>query len=129
MNNSESLSHFILKNQLTHEINSNDMYNIIQSLNFDKGSGLDGIHVSCKLLKEAAPVITPSLTFIINLSTSSCIFPDDWKIVKVTALFKEGSKSDPNNYRPISVLLIVSKLILEDYLQPVIIIEVSMVFF
>ena len=113
LNNSESLSHFILKNQLTHEINSNDMYNIIQSLNFNKGSGLDGIHVSCKLLKEAAPVITPSLTFIINLSTRSCIFPDDWKIVKVTALFKEGSKSDPNNYRPtgISVLLIVSKLI------------------
>ena len=82
------------------------MYNIIQSLDLNKGSGLDGI--SCKLLKEAAPVITPSLTFIINLSIRSCIFPDDWKIAKVTPLFKEGSKSDANNYRPISVLLIVS---------------------
>ena len=93
LNNSESLSHVILKNQLTHEINSNDMYNIIQSLNFNKGSGLDGM--SCKLLKEAAPVITPSLTFIINLSIRSCIFPGDWKIVKVTPLFKEGSKIGP----------------------------------
>lgn len=82
-----SLSHFILENQLTHEINSNDMYNLIQSLNFNKGSGLDGIHVSCKLLKEAAPVITPLLTFIINLSIRSCIFPEDSTIVKVTPLF------------------------------------------
>ena len=89
------------------------MYNIIQSLNFNKGSGLDGIHVSCKLLKEAAPVMTPSLTFIIYhhlLSIRSCIFPDDSKIVKVTPPFKEGSKLDPK-YRSISVLLIVSKII------------------
>ena len=76
------------------------MYNLIQSLNFNKGRGLDGIHVSCKLLKEAAPVITPLLTFIINLSIRSCIFPEDSKIVKVTPLFKEGSKLDPKN-RPI----------------------------
>ena len=85
------------------------MYKIIQSLNSNKGSGLDGI--SCKLLKEAAPVITPSLTFIINLSIDSCIFPDDWKIAKVTPMFKEGSKSDPNNYKPVPVLPIVSKII------------------
>ena len=48
---------------------------------------------------------------IINLSIKSCIFPDDWKIAKVTRVFKEGSKSGPNNYRPISVLPIVSKII------------------
>ena len=81
------------------------MYNIIQSLNFNKGSGLDGIHVSCKLLKEAAPVNIYHLS-----SIRSCIFPDDSKNVKVTPLFKEGSKLDPM-YRPISVLLIVSKII------------------
>ena len=85
-----SLSHFILKNHLSHAINSNDMYNIIQSLNFNKGSGLYGI--SCKLLEEAAPVTTPSWIFNINLATRSCIFPDDWKIAKITALFKECSK-------------------------------------
>ena len=58
------------------EINSKDVYNIIHLLNLNRGSGLDGI--SCKLqLKEPALVITPSLTFIINLSIRSCIFPDD----------------------------------------------------
>ena len=71
--------------------------------------GLDGI--SCRLLKEAAPVITTSLTYIINLSIGSGIFPDDWKIARVSPVFKEDIKSDPNNYRPISVLPIVSKLI------------------
>ena len=80
-----------------YEMDSNDVYEIIQSLNSNKGNGLDGI--SCKLLKEAAPVITPLLTFIITLSIKSYIFPDDWKIAKVTPVFKEGSKFHPNSYR------------------------------
>ena len=47
------------------------------------------------------------------LPIKSCIFPDDWKTTKVTPLFKEGSKSDPNNYRPISVLPFASTKITE----------------
>ena len=82
---------------------------LIQSMPLNKACGLDGI--SCRLLKEAAPVITTSLTYIINLSIRSGIFPDDWKIARVSPVFKEDIKSDPNNYRPISVLPIVSKLI------------------
>ena len=89
---------------------TNDMvYRLIQSMPLNKACGLDGI--SCRLLKEAAPVITTSLTYIINLSIRSGIFPDDWKIARVSPVFKEDINSDPNNYRPISVLPIVSKLI------------------
>ena len=69
LNNSHSLISYL---KLTHEINSDDTYNIIQSLNFNNGSGLDGI--SCKRLKEAAPVITPSLTFVINICLSGAVY-------------------------------------------------------
>ena len=91
------------------EITDNIVYRLIQLMPLNKACGLDGI--SCRLLKEAAPVITTSLTYIINLSIRSGIFPDDWKIARVSPVFKEDVKSDPNNYRPISVLPIVSKLI------------------
>ena len=39
------------------------------------------------------------------------IFPSDWKIAKVSPIFKNGSKSDLNNYRPTSVILTVAKII------------------
>ena len=39
------------------------------------------------------------------------IFPDDWKKAKVTPIFKSGDRSDVGNYRPISILPIVSKII------------------
>ena len=55
--------------------------------------------------------IVPSLNHIINLSIRSGCFPEDWKISKVLPLYKENIKSDPNNYRPISILPVVSKVL------------------
>ena len=62
-------------------------------------------------MKEAAPIKTPLLTFIINLPIKSGIFPDDWKIARVSPAYKKNIKSDPNNYRPISVLPIISNIV------------------
>ena len=81
----------------------------MSSLRVDKATGPDGI--SARLLKEACPEIVPSLTHIINLSIRCGYFPDEWKISKVLPLYKEDIKSDPNNYRPISILPFVSKII------------------
>ena len=81
----------------------------MSSLRVDKATGPDGI--SARLLKEACPEIVPSLTHIINLSIRCGYFPDEWKISKVLPLYKEDIKSDPNNYRPISILPVVSKII------------------
>ena len=45
------------------------------------------------------------------MSNITGIFPDEWKLARVSPIYKEGAKSDPNNYRPISVLPVISKLI------------------
>ena len=91
------------------EISSREIFKLIQKIPGNKASGLDNI--SARLLKEAATVVTHSLTYIINISITTGIFPNSWKIAKVTPIFKEDAKTDPNNYRPISVLPVVSKLI------------------
>ena len=68
-------------------------------------------NISARLLKEAAPAVTHSLAIIINLSITTGIFPNSSKTAQVTPMFKEDAKTDPNNYRPISVLPVVSKLV------------------
>ena len=63
------------------------------------------------LLKLAAPFISDSLTYICNQSIINSTFPDKWKEGKVRPLHKNGPKDDTNNYRPISVLPVLSKLL------------------
>ena len=82
---------------------------MIRALPTIKASGLDGI--STRLLKEADSIIAPSLANLFNLSIRSGIFPREWKIAKVTPIYKGGTKCIPDNYRSISVLPAVTKLI------------------
>ena len=74
-----------------------------------KAHGIDELPPN--LLKDVANEISKPLAFIINKSLSSGIVPDLWKISKVTPLYKSDSKSDFNNYRPISVLPCLSKVL------------------
>ena len=73
-----------------------------------KYTGLDKI--SAKLLRECADLIAESLCTIFNQSIVSGIFPNEWKLSKVVPLFKQGNRSDLNNYRPISVIPVVAKV-------------------
>ena len=82
--------------------------NILKKIDDKKATGLDKI--PSKLLKTAACIIAPSLTAIFSKSILTGIYPSEWKTAKVTPVFKKGIKSDPNNYRPISVIPIVSKV-------------------
>ena len=77
-----------------------------------KTNKAEGLHnISACLLRDAANVLASPLRDIINLSFEKGRFPSSWKCAKVTALFKQGGKTDKDNYRPISILPTVSKVI------------------
>ena len=90
-------------------ITSKQVINIILKISPNKASGIDKI--SASLLRIAATNIAPIIARIINCSFSSGKFSQRWKIAKVMPLFKSGANSNPCNYRPISVLPILSKII------------------
>ena len=81
---------------------------IITKLANGKATGLHDI--PNKALKNCAEKITPSLSYIFNLSVRTRVFPDDFKIAKVVPVFKNGDKGDPGNYRPISVLPTIARI-------------------
>jgi hypothetical protein len=78
----------------------------LKNLKANKSTGLDAI--PAKIL--AANIIASSLTYIFNLSLQSGIYVNDWKRAPPTPIFKYEDKSKYENYRPISILSIVSKV-------------------
>ena len=90
------------------EVSSDFVLKELQSMKTKKATGLDGL--SARLLKDSATVIFKPVTYLINLTIITNIIPTEWKTAKVTPLFKSGKRSDLNNYRPISVLPLVSKI-------------------
>lgn len=81
---------------------------IIDNLKLNTSSGIDGINI--KVLKCIKNLIIDDLTKCINKCLCEGIFPDSLKTAKVTPIYKSGSKTDPGNYRPISVLSVFSKI-------------------
>ena len=63
------------------------------------------------MLKQTAHAIAPSLTTLFNLSLKTGVFPRDWKLARVVPVAKPGAKNNPVNYRPISLLPIISKVL------------------
>lgn len=86
----------------------NEIVKIIDNLRLNTSSGIDGI--STKIVKSIKTVLAEPLSKIINQCLKNGIFPDSLKIAKVTPIFKSGDKCDPSNYRPISVLPVISKI-------------------
>ena len=80
--------------------------------------------IPANLLRDVAEVLALPLRNIINISVKLSTFPEECKIAKLKPIFKKGARTDPKNYRPISLLPLVSKIIeksnqfqIEDYLN------------
>ena len=101
-----SYSHLSLTNITLSE---NEVLNCLRSINVSKASGPYGI--PGRLLKAVATEITPSLTKLFNLSLSSEKVPSAWKIALITPILKNGDPHVMTNYRPISLLPILSKVL------------------
>ena len=81
----------------------------VKGLNETRSVGSDGI--SLKFVKDSLCIIAFYLTFIINTSIVTGVFPQDWKNAYVIPLFKKGDFNDVNNFRPISILPVLSKIL------------------
>ena len=80
----------------------------LSNLNTKKATGMDDIPAS--FLKTTSSVLAGPLCEIINHSFSEGKFPTEWKCAKIIALYKGGKLSVCDNYRPISVLPVLSKI-------------------
>ena len=78
---------------------------ILHSLKANKAAGLDKI--PARLLKDAEGELSPSISYLVNKS----IVPDLWKVARVTPLQKSDDKLQVENYWPISVLTVLSKIV------------------
>ena len=81
----------------------------ISKLDTNKAGGDDNLKPS--LVKENKDILAEKITFLINLSFKNCDVPDKLKLAKVIPIFKKTNNwHDPNNYRPISSLSVINKL-------------------
>ena len=87
----------------------NEIIACIGSLNTNKTVGYDSI--PAYFLKVATPIIAPYLCFMIDYAFLNGIFPDNCKIAKVIPIHKKGKKDNPSNFRLISILTCISKVI------------------
>lgn len=98
-----------LKSFYMNPTDENEVSNIILDLKPDSSPGLDKCTpLLIKLIRES---ILKPLTHIFNLSLASGIFPSSWKLAIISPIHKNGEKDNPCNYRPISLLIIFSKLL------------------
>lgn len=102
-------------------INDDITYKYLSSIDINKGPGLDSLPGI--FIRNCSKYITPPVSAIFKKSLSEGTFPHKWKTALITPIFKKGDKHDVTNYRPISKLPILSKIlekIVYDQLYPTI---------
>lgn len=100
-----SIEHTIFLQPTTPE----EVIDIIRKLKNKPATGVDGI--SAKALKFSCEIIAVPLAHLINKCFEQGNFPEIFKIALVLPIFKKGDELDHENYRPISILCVISKVI------------------
>ena len=80
----------------------------MKSINPNSSAGPDNI--SPKFFRNCAANFSRPISTILNISFLEGVVLDEWKFANVTPIYKTGSKSNPINYRPISITSVFSKL-------------------
>jgi hypothetical protein len=113
------LSHVCELNKLKSQDHKFQMHDIIitpegtskllKNLNPTKAIGPDKI--SPHVLKEVHDEISPMISDLFQSSVNTGTVPTDWREAIFTPVFKNGAKSKPEKYRPISLICILSKVL------------------
>ena len=86
-----------------------DVFRVLRSLDVSKAMGCDGI--SPRLLKHSALALYQPFYHLFLLSVSQSYLPFEWRTHLIKPIFKSGNKNSVRNYRPISLLSVVSKVL------------------
>ena len=89
-------------------VSENSILTILKATQVSKAAGIDNL--SGCFLKDGAKVLSKPICDLCNLSITSEKFPDSCKVAKLKPLYKKGSVTEPCNYRPISLLPLISKV-------------------
>ncbi len=94
-----------------HKINISDLevFTALSNLNPQKACGSDGI--GPKILKSCALALYPIVHHLFSVSLHHCTIPSAWNRHLIVPIFKAGDKSSVTNYRPISLLSSLSKVL------------------
>ena len=100
-----------LKQDLFHftQVSEKTISDFLKELKTNNATAIDNL--SDRFLKDRSKVLATPLAQICNLSIKLSTVPDECKIVKLKPLYKKGKKIDPKNYRPISLLPVISKIL------------------
>lgn len=88
---------------------TNEVQNALDSIDINKNSGSDGL--PNVFLRRTSHRLSHPLTIIYNRSLALGVFPNKWKESFITPVFKKGDRSRVDNYRPVSILNAVAKVL------------------
>ena len=91
------------------KIKTEGVQKLLAHVNPSKASGPDNI--PNRILEECANQLAPSLSIIFQLSIDSGELPNDWREANISCIFKKGDKHLAENYRPVSLTSVPSKLL------------------
>lgn len=103
LNLSPNANHFQL-----HSFTCDEVRSAIERIKGDFTSGHDGLPNF--LIRDCALILCSPLCLIFNIALRTSTFPDAWKISRINPIFKKGSRSDIQNYRPVAILSSCSKI-------------------
>ncbi|GBP17317.1 Nuclear pore complex protein Nup205 [Eumeta japonica] len=114
LNSSPALAESLLRNNSSicdinlefKYVSSEEVIKTFKSLDMKRTADIHGLSIVIPIIDY----IAPHLAFIFNKCLDDGVFPDLMKDSKVISLFKGGSASSPNNFRPISILPSLSKI-------------------
>lgn len=96
--------------QLTEiSIDSTEVFKVLTDLDSTKAAGCDSI--GPRILKACATSICEPVTLLFNKCLQTSSIPNEWKTHKIYPVPKKGDLSNHTNYRPISLLCVLSKVL------------------
>ena len=89
-------------------ISTSEVVEILRNLDTNKAAGPD--EIPARILKKTAEKIAASLAEFCNKSLLLETLPEEWKLANVVPVYKKENKEHVENYRPVSLLSVVSKV-------------------